>query len=303
MKKFFRNVKARAIIAFIALAFLASFTGACSVATTGPDQAGLHYDGGPLTTVKYKNCIDQSSREIDSFADKHYKYPTSQRSWDFTGGDKSESGPISVTDKDGVTLQVPGTLLFTLNTNCDILRDFHERVGNRYKAYEDEGWLSMLRLYIGQPLEKAMDQASQKYTWRQILQDTAIRDQWEDEVGTLTRRFAADQAGGDKDYFCAPSYTGTGDCGIFTLQLQKPILPEQVANALAETAAEVERQAQAEATQNRIDVEAVTLASLSEVLGPEMAVLYMAMKEGDVQVFPVPFGSALNVTPQAPAAE
>lgn len=286
-------------------AFVLLFVAACgAVGETGPNEVAVHAEDGSYTAEQIKDCLPPSTRERMGMGDQFYYYPTDQRTWDFTGGDKSETAPISVTDREGVTLQVPGTLTFVLNTNCDVLKDFHTRIGIKHSAYGlDEGWTAALRLYIGQPLEKAMDQASQDYTWRELLQDQAIRDEWETKVGQLARQFSASQSGGDKDYFCAPSFTGEGECGDFSLELQKPILPESVANALAETAAEVERQAQAEAAQSRINVEAATLASLSEVLGPEMAVLYMAMKDGDVQVMPVPFGSSFNVAPQAPAVE
>lgn len=291
MKKFF-------VIPLLALLALAG----CAYGETRPNEVAVVAADGPLSAETIQeDCIGPSTRQGIDVNGKTYNYWNDQRSWDFTGGDQSEAGPVSVTDKDGVTLQVPGTLTFTLNTNCDVLKDFHTRIGIKYKSWENDGWAQTLRLYVGQPLEKAMDQASQKYTWRQLLQDTTIRDAWEDEVGALARRFAADQAGGEKDYFCSPSYTGDGECGDFLLQLQKPILPEQVANALAETAAEVERQAQARAAQDRVNVEAVTLQALTDVLGPEMAVIYMAMQDGEIQVMPVPFGSAFNIAP--PTAE
>lgn len=285
----------------IPLAVLAAmaFTACGTVVETGPAQVAIHSEDGEYTAEQIRDCYGPSSRERTGIGDKFYLYPNDQRSWDFTGGDGAEAGPVTVTDKDGVSLQVPGTLLFTLNTTCDVLMDFHTRVGIKYGAWKADGWLQAVRLLIGQPLEKAMDQAAQKYTWRQLLQDQAIRDQWETEVGQLARAFAAEQAGGDRDYFCQPDFTGEGDCGDFTLQLQKPILPENIANALAETAAELERKNQATNAAERIDIEAESLRSLVNVLGPDAAVLYQAIKDGKVTVIPVPAGGALNITPPA----
>ena len=295
-------------------AFMLLFVAACGeVGETGPNEVAVHAEDGEFTAEQIKDCLPPSTRERMGMGDQFYYYPNDQRTWDFTGGDKSESGPIEVTDKDGVVLRVPGTLTFVLNTDCDVLKDFHQRIGIKHSAYGlDEGWTDALRLYIAQPLEKAIDQASQDYTWRQLLQDQSIRDEWETKVGELTRQFSASQSGGDKDYFCSPSYTGEGDCGSFNLEIQKPIPPESVSNALAETAAEVERNQQALAAQQRINTEAETLASLVAVLGQDGAISYQvqqqqlsilqnAITEGKVPIMPLPYGSNLNVNPQAPA--
>lgn len=285
-------------------AFMLLFVAACgAVGETGPNETSIHAEDGEFTAEQIKDCLPPSTRERKGMGDKFYSYFNDQRTWDFTGGDKSESGPISVTDKDGVTLQVPGTLTFVLNTNCDVLKDFHTRIGIKHAAWTDEGWVDALRLYIAQPLEKAMDQASQDYTWRELLQDQGVRDAWETRVGQLARQFSASQAGGEKDYFCAPSYTGEGECGDFSLELQKPILPESVANALAETAAEVERNQQAVAAQDRINTEAASLQALVDVLGPQGAILYQAIQNGQISVIPVPTGTGVNITPPAPSAE
>lgn len=295
----------KVILLILAMALVA-LTGACSSISTAPDQVGLHYDGGPFTSVKYKNCVSPSTKEYDNIADKHFKYPAGQRTFDFTGAKdengrlEAESEPYVVVDSEGVELTVPGILTFTLNTECDTLRTFHERIGIKYGAWEGEGWDNALVAYLGNPLKKAMDQASQAYTWREMLQSQDVRDAWETEVGRLTRQFALDQAG--YDFFCSPNFTGEGACGDFALTIQKPGIPQNIADALAETAAEVERNQQAIAAQDRINTEAASLQALVDVLGPEGAVLYQAIQNGQISVIPVPTGTGVNITPPAPPA-
>lgn len=270
-----------------------------SIQETQPDERALHYDGGPFTAEEFKNCIEPSAREIDNAFDEHYFYPSGQRTWRFTGGENSESGPVEVTDSTPITLDVPGTLTFTLNTQCDTLREFHERIGLKYKAYESDGWARMLEAYLGDPLEKALDQASQEYPWRQLLQDGELREDWEAEVSRLARIYVQDQAGGD--YFCDPSFTGAeeAECGDFQLTLQKPIVPPSIQEALETTEAEKERENQARAQQTRSEVEAQTLQELVDVLGEETAVLFWAIREGinkgQIDVVPIPYGSDVIV--------
>jgi hypothetical protein len=271
----------------------------CSNVSTGPDQVALHYKGGPLSETEFSKCIARSARSWDGPADTHRTYPAGQRTFDFTGADGSERGAISVTDKEGVTLQVPGVATFTLNTECEALQRFHENIGIKYSAWTTEGWLEYLNAYLGNPLEKAMDQASQAYSWRDLLNNPAIRDEWESSVGRLARQFAFDQAG--DDYLCAPTFAGDGECGDFALTIQKPILPEQIAEALAETAAEVERKTQASNAQQRVNIEAESLGTLTDALGGDAnaAVLYKAIQDGLIDVMPVPVGSTFLVNPPA----
>lgn len=279
------------IIGLLAATLLA--IAGCSTYTTGPDEVAIHQDGGPIAGKSIKGCQDPGVKEYDNFADAHFSYPSRQVTWDFTNAEKGEADPVSVTDSEGVTLHVPGITTFSLNIECENLKEFHRRIGLKYEAYTKEGWNDMLRAYMGNPLEKALDQASQRYTWRELLQDEKVRDEWEAEVGKLARGYAQDQAGAD--YFCSPTYTGDGECGDFALTLQKPILPESISDALAQTAAEIELKNQAENAQERIDVEAESLKALVDVLGPEAAVLYQAIKEGQVNVVPVPAGSDILV--------
>ncbi|HEX2244291.1 MAG TPA: SPFH domain-containing protein [Gammaproteobacteria bacterium] len=286
----------------ILLLAVLGLTACGNVGETGPNEVAVWTEDGDFQAEKIQDeCLGPETYERKGMGDKFYTYWNDQRYIDFSGGDGSEAAPIQVSDKDGVLLSIPGRVTFTLNTNCEVLQEFHTRIGIKHAAWEGDGWMEMLRLYVLQPLQKALNDEAQKYTWRQLLQDQAIRDKWESDAGALARELSAQAVGGSQEYFCSPSYTGEGECGDFFVEVQKPGLPESVANALAETAAEVERQQQATAAQSRINVEAETLRALTEVLGAEYAVLYMAMKEGEIQVMPLPFGSDLNMNP--PAAE
>ncbi|WP_020578785.1 SPFH domain-containing protein [Actinopolymorpha alba] len=273
----------------------------CTSISTQPDEAGLTYNAGPLSSTKFDTCVNPSTRGWDGPGDLHYTYPFGQRTYDFSAGKSSDGNPISVVTSDNVTMTVTGVATFALNTDCKTLRQFHERIGIKFQAYMDEGqttegWTTMLNVYLRQPLDKAMDAASKKYGYKALYSDPAVKEKWEDEVGRLASQFIKDQAGAD--FFCQPSYAGAGPCGNAVLTLQAPVPPENIRAALT---AEQEAVAQNNAQKQRNETVRTELESIRElvkVLGPEGYVLYKAVQEGKVSVVPVPAGSGININPR-----
>jgi len=110
--------------------------------------------------------------------DSHYYYPAGQRTYKFAGADEDEAkalgadGPAIKVVKDNITLMLSGTVTFSLNTDCDVLKKFHQQIGvkkwgEKKKAAwisdgGDEsyyGWDAMLDVYIEQPLQRAATDA------------------------------------------------------------------------------------------------------------------------------------------------
>lgn len=277
------------------LAAAALLTAGCSAAV-GPDQAGVEYNGGVIQATKFTNCAKTGTREYRGPGDHIYLYPAGQRSYEFSDKkDSADTGPISVVSKDNLQMDVSGVATFSLNTDCDTLRRFHEQIGIKYKAYTDAGWLKMLGTYLRQPLDRAMDQAAKKYPWKDLYSNPAVKRQWEQEVGQQVVAQVNATAGGQ--FFCAPSFTGKGQCGSFNLTLQQPQPPQNVRNALAQ-AQEAAEQAEAQKNRNvQVRTELDAIRDLVKVLGPDGYVLYQAIKDGRITVVPVPQGGNLNITP------
>lgn len=181
-----RSTRLGAIVLGVAAA--AGLVG-CTSVSTEPDQVALQYEGGPFSDKTYNNYIASSKKEWDGYGDKHYVYPTGQRSFDATGGDGSERGPITSSSKDSVELATPLSVTFELMTDEGTLQVFHEKIGLKYHAYADDdsgdtsaGWLEMLNFYIGQPLETTVDRIIGSYEWRKAYGDPTVRTQIEDEI-------------------------------------------------------------------------------------------------------------------------
>lgn len=198
----------RLVLPLIAVAVV--FAG-CATASTGPDLKAVHYSGGTLSAKKFKDCLDPSTRSGFDPGDKFYAYPTRQVSYDATGGKGSEAKPFTVVSKDNAELYVPATVTFSLDTDCNVLRKFHETIGARYNAYFDASgnsgddnpdWVKLLNYVIGKPLDTTLDRVAQNYTWREVWNDPAVKTQFEKEVNENIESLVNRQAGGDffKDF-------------------------------------------------------------------------------------------------------
>lgn len=297
--KWIRRGLILAVVAVVLLIFGAS---GCSRVSTAPDEVMLHYAGGVFEANRFERCISPSSgATILGPGDTSFSYPFGQRTFDFTGSDDAESTPITVVSKDNVQMTVAGSATFTLNTDCAVLRQFHERIGLKYAAYQDggghtsSGWRRMLNFYLKQPLDRALDAASQEFEWRRLFNDPNVKQQWEARVGELAREFIKETAGAE--YFCQPNYAGTGDCGDIVLTIQKPEPPASLVEALAAEQAAKQQNLAQQQINTKVKTELESIKDLVKVLGPQGAILWKAIQDGKVQVVPVPQGSNINITP------
>ncbi|MDH2425132.1 SPFH domain-containing protein [Sphaerisporangium sp. TRM90804] len=299
-----RRLAIRGVLLGVIAVVLLGIVASCSTKiSTAPDEVRLHYAGGPFEPIKFVKCVNPSSgATFLGPGDTSYPYPFGQRTFDFSGVDDSESKPISIVSKDNVELQVAGSATFTLNTSCTTLRQFHEKIGLKYGAYlEDEertssGWRRMLNFYFKQPLDRAMDAASQEFEWKKLFNDPNAKQQWEQRVGQLARQFIKETAGAD--YFCQPNFAGVGDCGDVVLTIQKPEPPRSLIDALAAEQAAKQQNLAQQQINTKVKTELESIKDLVEVLGPQGAILWKAVQDGRVQVVPVPQNGSVNITPQ-----
>lgn len=183
--------------------------GACSIVSTEPDMVALHYSGGPMSSKSFKDCIPASTRQTNGGGDTYYMYPTSLRTYDASNDGGAEAKPITVVSKDNAEMSIPVSVTLTLDTKCEVLRKFHENIGNRYKGFwggsdfEDgnkdgipDGWVQILNFYIGKDLDTMLDRVAQGYNWRELWNDPATKSKMEVEVEKNLSSAIDDRMGG-----------------------------------------------------------------------------------------------------------
>lgn len=266
--------------ALAAIAAAITLTG-CSVVNTQPDQQALRYSDPAMGAKEFEEHFGPSSYDMASMMNTTYTYPAGQRVYAFLeeGGD---TGILTPTTKDGVTLKVAGSIRFALTDDTDQLRQFHEKIGLRMEAYKDEGWREFLRVYLKAPVERALNDATQGLEWSDIYTDPKVKADWEKKVGELLPQYVEQAIGGNY-------------LGQFQVTLQKPTLPEDLENALkdAEVAAQQARAQEQRNTQVTSELESIR--QLVDVLGPEGYNVYQAIKDGKVTVMPIPSGTSITV--------
>lgn len=209
----------------LVMVFAALSMSACSVSTQ-PDQVALAYNDGPFSPRTFDKCVPVSKREVQGPNDVAFVYPANQRTDDFTGSEGSDRGPFPIVSKDGVELAFPGNLQFILETECETLREFHEKIGNRYEGYfdgnESKGWNKhVLPKYIEQPLQTALAGAASQYNWRELYNDPKVRIEVQEAVKESLPRFVNDQTEGEREFFKG-----------FVLTLQVPQPPQALKDAI-----------------------------------------------------------------------
>jgi hypothetical protein len=218
-----------------------------------------------MSSTKFANCVPAGSRNIDGPGDKHYAYPVNQRAYDATGGKGSDAQPFTVVSKDNAEMAVPVTLTLTLKSDCETVRAFHERIGNRYAAYfngdtASSGWLDMLNFAVGKPLDTVLDRTAQNHTWRKLWNDPATKAAMEQQVERDLPAFIKQQTGGD--YFTVGQVTILKPTPTDS-NLVKRIQDEQSSVAAA-GAAEAEAKARKISAEAQIAVEKAEAAKIKE---------------------------------------
>jgi len=268
----------------------------CTVTSNGPDQAAVVYDGGPFSAVEFDSCVNPSARDFSAITDSYYQYPAGQRTYVFDSAQKSDGGIIgdvgsySAPSKDQQSLTISGQMRFQLNTeDCAILQEFHEKIGRKYGSGDNDQWKDLLAVYLSQPLNRAITDATQQFVWVDLYSNIdGAQGKWEAKVKELLPAYIKQAAGGD--YFTNIDIT-----------LQKPtVSPEMqakidaVAQAIQDNRAQTERNTQ-------VLSEAEGLKPLMDLFKGDQDALnvYLAIKAGKLTgVLPVPAGSPVIVQPK-----
>lgn len=276
-------MKRLALGIFAALAFV--LTTGCTVTTPATDEVGIVYDAGAFSSTTFQACIDPGRQDISGPGDASYTYPFGQRTFEFADKPDAESKPLGVVTRDNLEMTVSGVATFTLASDCATLRKFHEQLGLKFKAYEDAGWSKMLSIYVGQPLDRAMDAATKSFDWKALFNDPVAKQAWEQKVKELLPGFIKEQGG--NAFF-----------GNFNVTLQQPLPPQGVRDALASAQTAKEQNTAQKNANERALTELDLIKKYKEVLGIQGAILWRAVTDGSISIVPVPEGTSLNVSPK-----
>lgn len=283
------------------------------------------YNAIPTATKLFK-CVPGGTQGEHDFGGSSYSYPTSERSFVFKsnpdgtveGG--ADRGNIEVLSKDGLIVQVPGDIKFTLNTDCSntapegkepnmgVLGEYHKRIGGRYTAYLNEdgtapegyNWPAALNLYIGGPIEALMDREAQKYDARDLVNDPATKAKWEQAVLEALPKLVQEETPGSEEFFLN-----------FSALIQKPLLPPELQQVILEEqtrvssaqADQAEADAREKAARAQIAVERAEAEKQRQKIAPYGSVEgYVRAKLAEQGINPnLTVGTAPQVVTQQPA--
>lgn len=261
---------------------------------TEPDQSGLWYKAGPFTSTHFDHCVNPGTRQLfGGLDDQTYTYPSGIRTYEFHAGGTQDVAPVKALTKDNLELTVSGVVRFQLNTDCKVLQKFHEQIGLKTKSYMDgdktsDGWQAMLSTFLQQSLQRSVNEATQDFNWKDLYSSTDVKASWEKKVTELLPIYVK-QGMGD-EYF-----------DNYSLTIQKPELPADLVKALQDTQTAVEQNNAQKQRNTQVDTELQSISKLVAILGPEGYNTYQAIKDGKINIMPVPQGSSIMVNPPAAA--
>lgn len=257
----------------------------CSAPSTASDEIAVHKGSGWTEGKEDKGCVEPATRTLfwgQGMGDDYFYYPTNQRVFDFTTAGQGDADPFTVVSKDGQTLTVPGTLSFYLNANCEAVTEFHDKIGNRYQAYLEDGqdsagWVQVLNIYFAPSIDATLDRIAKKYTWKELYADVTIKDEMNRVMNAEVSRLINQQFLGDTEYF-----------QNFESLIQQPIADAELVDAVKQ---EETSKAQAAATKAKAeaDAEAAEAKALAEVAQKEaelkVARIEQQIKEAEIRAY------------------
>jgi hypothetical protein len=266
---------------------------------TNSDEVAAVYDSGMFgEDTTFKQCQGSNLNDYYSPGSIGYIYPKGQRTYEFDSVKKeegvAETGDIEIVSSDGATLGARGLLNFTLNTDCEILQRFHDRIGLKYGASEEGvgDWTALLNNYLGIPLRDTLKIEARKYTARDLYFDTdGARQQWIDDSIEALPKEVEELARGA--YFTPNE---------FTLKIPDIRLPENLKKQIDEQLVQVERLATIDAQATASAKERSQMQALVELFGGwEGYIAYrnqLACEENAescVPFIPIPQGTNITV--------
>lgn len=282
--------------AFFVVVF--SFVGLTSMRKTPRDHIGISYGGGPIEGAHFQRIVEPGSGLFfNGLRDQLYLYPVTQRNYIISHnpseGDVKAKDSITAPSKDRVNVEYETAVYFKLNT--DKLRKFHEQIGLKFHAWEEEGWDQMLRQSFRQQIEVSLQRESRSYALADIFANR-------DTLAEIQNGIAQDLKGnvarilGD-DYFCGPTYEPGGTCTDFRFAIKRVHLPGSVLEAYAANrTSEINvLTKQNEIKQRQAEAKAIEALNAALERAGDSYVLLKAIESGKVEFWVIPDGQGLTV--------
>ena len=197
--------------------------------------------------------------------------------------------------KDNVRLGVRVQVYFTLNRNKDVLKSFHERIGLKTEAYEDE----RLERHAAELLPAA-DRPGAGRGRDQLRLGRALQ-QRDEEVGVPVRARPRSSPGccrppSAATTSAARAYNGNNDCGELSFTIQKPTpLDKGIIDGLeAKQRAELAKATQEQKNQ-QVNVELQSVKQQVAMLGAQGYLLKTAIESGKIQFMVIPQNGNVSI--------
>jgi len=237
-------------ILLIGLALVPTFTS--GLKKTPRDRVGISYGGGPVEGVRFQRIVQPGSNLFfNGFFDSLYLYPsdqvnyivpqqptpppTTQTTQTTQGGQQQAQQQAQAPPADAVVaptsdrVQVSYQVAVYFKLNIDELRDFHEQLGLRYRAYTTSGWNNLIQDTFRQQIENALQEETRKVAVADLVGNADLLVQLQDNVQTkLTQRL--ETALGQR-FFCAPTFRPGGECGDPAFVIKRVDIPTSVSSA------------------------------------------------------------------------
>lgn len=269
-----RSIGKKFVAVMVTAVTLFSLVG-CGLASSKINELCLVYSGGITEDAKFEKLLEPGSNNNSiGVGSDTYCYKIDQRSY-IANSDKGkgDTGPVEVVSSDTVKMAVEYQFYFTLNQDENVVKEFHENLGVKTEAWTEEGWNQLLQEYFEPQIERALEAAALKFSWKDLYSSESTRKEFQDTVVATVKANLKEVIG--NDYFCGPKYTKQGDkCGDFTFTVGKPYpLNEGIVSAV-ESQQKAAANTGAQDQKNRlIEEEAKGKRTLVDLYGQDNAAL------------------------------
>ena len=292
------TVAATIAAGLVAVVFVISLFAAFPFKKTPRDKIGLSYGGGVVEGAHFQKVVQPGSGLFfNGWGDRLYLYPVTQRNYIISKrpgeGDVGEVDFVSAPSSDRIEVQFEVAVYFKLNV--DNLQAFHENIGLKYRAWEDDGWLAMLHSSFRQQIEYALQREARKYAVIDIYADKDTLETIQTEVGTALKE-NVERILGD-EYFCGPTFVPGQPCPDFEFVIKRITVPDEIrseyqANRASEIAITTKEN---EVKQAQLEAQAIKERQEALESCGQTCVLYEAIHQGGITFWVIPDGQT-NLT-------
>ncbi len=293
---------------FVALMLLVTTLAMWPFAKVPQSHVALSYGGGLIEGQHFQGIKQPGSGLfVNGWGDHLYEYPTTQRNYIISQrageGDLGGKDSVRAVTSDNVQVEFELAVYFKLNTNDNKLREFHENIGLKYKAWSEKGWDRMLNDSFRQQIENSLQEETRAVSINDLYSNQAALLRIQGEVGSVLRERVADSLGGN--YFCGPTFVrGQQRCPEFQFIIKRLTVPNKVKEAFENNrTSQIEVQTkQNEIAQRTAEAEAIrqlnaALAQAGDnyVELKRIEMMLEAIKSGKISFWVLPDGTGVNV--------